>query len=172
LERVVAVGPVDSVAELYSEHHGWLKGWLRKKLGCSDMAADLAQDTFVRLMTRPQPEALHEPRAYLTTVAKGLLSNWYRRQTLERAYLDALAALPEAQAPSPEHGLLILDTLRQLDIALATLSEKARKAFLLSQLDGLKYEDIATQLGVSVASVKHYMQQGYRLCLSIEGLDE
>ena len=54
---------------------------------------------------------------------------------------------------------------------MATLSEKARKAFLLSQLDGLKYEEIAKQLDVSVASVKYYMQQGYRLCLSIEGLD-
>ena len=161
----------NSVADLYAEHHGWLKGWLRKKLGCSDTAADLAQDTFVRLMTRPQSETLNEPRAYLTTVAKGLISNWYRRQTLERAYLDALAALPEAQVPSPEHGLQILETLRQLDGALATLSDKARKAFLLSQLDGLKYEEIAAQLGVSVASVKHYMQQAYRLCLSIEGLD-
>ena len=160
----------NSVADLYVEHHGWLKGWLRKKLGCSDTAADLAQDTFVRLMTKPQSEVLHEPRAYLTTVAKGLISNWYRRQTLERAYLDALAAMPEAQAPSPEHGYLILDTLRQLDIALATLSRKARTAFLLAQIDGLKYEEIAVQLGVSVASVKHYMQQAYRLCLSMEGL--
>lgn len=161
----------NSVADLYVEHHGWLKGWLRKKLGCTDTAADLAQDTFVRLMTKPHAETLQEPRAYLTTVAKGLISNWYRRQTLERAYLDALLALPEAQAPSPEHGLLILETLQQLDVALATLSHKARTAFLLAQIDGLKYEDIAVQLGVSVASVKHYMQQAYRLCLTIEGLD-
>lgn len=167
----MAARPVDSIAELYGEHHGWLQGWLRRKLGCAETAADLAQDTFLRLLTRPQPEALHEPRAYLTTVAKGLLSNWYRRQTLERAWLDAVATLPEAQTPPPEHGLLILETLRQIDAALATLSHRARTAFLLAQLDGLRYEEIAARLGVSVASVKYYMQQGYRLCLSMEGLE-
>lgn len=161
----------DLVGKLYADHHGWLRGWLRKKLGCTDTAADLAQDTFLRLLARPELPTLQEPRAYLTTVAKGLLSNWYRRHTLERAYLDALAALPEAQVPSVEHGLMILETLQQLDILLSTLSHKARTAFLLAQVDGLKYEEIATQLGVSIASVKHYMQQAYRLCLGMEALD-
>ena len=168
----MAASPVDSLADLYGQHHGWLKGWLRKKLGCADTAADLTQDTFVRLLTRPQPEGLGEPRAYLTTVAKGLLSNWYRRQTLEQAYLDALAAIPQAQVPAAEHRLEILETLQQLDVVLAALPVKARTAFLLAQLDGLKYEEIARQLGVSVASVKHYMQQGYRACLSLPELAE
>jgi RNA polymerase sigma factor (sigma-70 family) len=172
LEYVVATGPVESVADLYSEHHGWLQSWLRKKLSCSETAADLAQDTFVRLLTRPQPSILYEPRAYLTTVAKGLLSNWYRRQTLEQAYLDALASIPEALAPAPELKLEILETLHLLDCALSSLSDKARTAFLLAQLDELKYEEIAQQLGVSLASVKHYMQQGYRICLSLSELLE
>ena len=35
-----------------------------------------------------------EPRAFLTTVAKRVLFNYYRRQDLERAYLDALAQMP------------------------------------------------------------------------------
>ena len=36
---------------LYSEHNGWLKGWLRVRLGNAADAADLAQDTFIRVMT-------------------------------------------------------------------------------------------------------------------------
>ena len=35
---------------LYSEHHGWLQNWLRGKLGCAADAADLAQDTFLRIL--------------------------------------------------------------------------------------------------------------------------
>ncbi len=31
---------------LYTDHHGWLQGWLRKKLGDVHQAADLAHDTF------------------------------------------------------------------------------------------------------------------------------
>ena len=40
------------VQTLYSEHHGWLQGWLQRKLGNRCDAADLAHDTFLRLLTR------------------------------------------------------------------------------------------------------------------------
>ncbi len=49
---------------LYSHHHGWLRAWLQRRLGCRDEAADLAQDTFLQVLLRPQ--ALHGLRAYRT----------------------------------------------------------------------------------------------------------
>lgn len=68
--------PVDTamqqqVGKLYGEHHGWLYGWLRKKLGCAHNAADLAHDTFVRVMASRRIQFGDEPRAFLTHVAKG-----------------------------------------------------------------------------------------------------
>ncbi|MGJ7605498.1 sigma-70 family RNA polymerase sigma factor [Variovorax sp. LT1R20] len=155
------------VHTLYSDHHGWLQSWLRKKLGNSCDAADLAQDTFARLLTARNPEVIAQPRAYLTSVAKNILVNWYQRQALERAYLEALAVMPEPEAPSPEQRLVILQTLHEIDAMLDALKPLARRAFLLSQLDGMKYEDIARELGVSLATVKRYMQQGFRGCLAV-----
>ena len=96
-------------ASLYAAHHGWLQGWLRRRLGNGADAADLAQDTFVRILGVRDLAGVQEPRAYLTTVAKGVLVNWYKRQALERAYLEALAALPEPVAPSPEQRALVLE---------------------------------------------------------------
>lgn len=49
--------PSPDIALLYSDHHGWLVGWLRRRLGNPCDAADLDQDTFVRVLGRPQ--ALH-----------------------------------------------------------------------------------------------------------------
>lgn len=76
---------------------------LRRKLGCAWDAADLAQSTFVRVLTaRGQPaDTVAEPRAYLTTISQRLLANHLRRRQIERAYLDALATLPEPVAPRP-----------------------------------------------------------------------
>jgi len=156
-----------SVEQLYSQHHGWLQGWLRKKLGCSQRAADLAHDTFVRILASRLPEPLHEPRAYLTTVAKGVLVNWYQRQDLERAYLEALAALPEALVPSEEERYLILEALGEIDSLLAALPPLVRRTFLLAQLEEMKYEDIAQQLDISLATVKRYMRQAFVQCLSL-----
>ena len=47
----MADNPVPTIEVLYSDHHGWLQGWLRRKLGDSFVAADLAQDTFVSVIT-------------------------------------------------------------------------------------------------------------------------
>ncbi|MFP3570455.1 sigma factor, partial [Paraburkholderia sp. SIMBA_030] len=83
--------------QLYSHHHGWLQGWLRKRLGSAADAADLAQDTFVRLLCRAPGEPLNctTPRAYLATIANRLALNFYRRRSLEQAYRAALAQTPE-----------------------------------------------------------------------------
>jgi RNA polymerase sigma factor (sigma-70 family) len=155
------------IQTLYCDHHGWLQGWLRKKLGNSCDAADLAQDTFARLLTARNPEVIAQPRAYLTSVAKNILVNWYQRQALERAYLEALAVMPEPEAPSPEQRLVILQTLHEIDAMLDSLKPLARRAFLLSQIEGMKYEDIARELGVALVTVKRYMQQGFRGCLAL-----
>ncbi|WP_462380134.1 sigma-70 family RNA polymerase sigma factor [Pseudomonas sp. Marseille-QA0892] len=156
------------IGQLYVQHHGWLSHWLRRQLGCTDHAADLAQDTFLRLMTRGcDTSTLREPRAYLHTIAKGLLVNHWRRRDVERAYLEALAAIPEACAPSPEARLSIIETLVRIDHMLAGLPDKVRQAFLLSQLDGLTYAVIAERLGVSERMVKKYMARAMFECLLV-----
>ncbi|MFL9924005.1 sigma-70 family RNA polymerase sigma factor [Herbaspirillum lusitanum] len=155
------------VSTLYSDHHRWLQGWLRHKLGNAFDAADLAQDTFARILAGRSVSDIKEPRAYLTTVARGILINWYQRQALEHAYLDALARLPEPEAPSPEQQHIILETLCQIDAMLDRLPAKVKRAFLLSQIEGLKYEEIAVQLNCSLISVKRHMKQAFLACLTL-----
>lgn len=160
--------PAVAVQRLYDAHHGWLFGWLRRRLGNSADAADLAQDTFAGLLgayrRRAMPD-LHEPRAYLTTIAKRLMVDLYRRLALEQAYLDVLATMPERHAPSEEQRLVVLQTLREVDALLAALPDKVRAAFLLSQLDGLTYAQIGDEMGVSVRTVKRYMAEAFTHCI-------
>lgn len=156
------------IRTLYLDHHGWLRERLQRRLGCLGQAADLAQDTFVRLLAREgELERLREPRAFLATVAQGLLANHWRRQALERAYLEALAARPQAVQPSPEAQALILETLTELDALLDRLPGRVRQAFLLAQLEGLTYAVIAERLGVSERMVKKYMAQAMLHCLEL-----
>ncbi|WP_017905492.1 sigma-70 family RNA polymerase sigma factor [Pseudomonas asplenii] len=153
---------------LYSEHHGWLQGWLNRKLGNSCDAADLAHDTFLRLLSRPAARSLgSEPRALLTHIAKGLMVDRWRRQEVERAYLETIAHLPPQEVPSPETRLLILETLWRIEALLREMPRKTREAFLLSQIDGLTYQEIAERLGVSLISVKRYMRDAFIACLSV-----
>lgn len=157
-----------TIEGLYAEHRGWLQSWLRRKLGCADHAADLVQETFIRVLTAGGASAvgqIREPRPFLATVAKRLAMHHHRRQLLETSYLEALAALPQEMAPSPEEQLLAVQALQQIDAVLDGLPARVKEAFLLAHLEELGYAEIAERLGVSTSSVKQYLTRANRQCL-------
>ncbi|MGB8971134.1 MAG: sigma-70 family RNA polymerase sigma factor [Pseudomonas capeferrum] len=153
-----------AVNDLYCEHHGWLNGWLRKRLGNAFDAADLTQDTFVRVIKARSALDIREPRPYLSRIAKGLLIDLIRRRSLEQAYLEALASLPEALQPSLEEQAILLQALVEIDRLLQGLGTKVKQVFMLSQFDGLTYPQIAEQLNISVRSVNNYMAKAMEHC--------
>lgn len=158
---------------LYSDHHGWLQAWLCKRVSTAHDAADLAQDTFVRLLSRPRDlSAIQNPKAFLTIIAKGLMLDLQRRQRLERDYLDALAALPPALHPSPEERCLALEALRQLDSLLDALPPKVRLTFMYSRIDGMKQDDIAQLLGISTVTVRAHLARAMRQWVEQQDSDQ
>lgn len=154
-----------TVHTLYADHHRWLCGWLRKRLGCVDHAADMAQDTFMRVLTQRKAPELREPRAYLSTIARSLMIDLFRRRTVEQAYLETLASRPEALDISPETRLRIIETLLEIDRILQGLGARTRQIFLMAQLDGLSYVEIGRQLNVSVTTVKKHAVRALMHCL-------
>lgn len=151
----------------YVTHHSWLRTWLRRRLDIDGQAADLAQDTFVRLLAGRGGDvgAVREPRSFLATVANRVLIDHLRRKTLEKAYLTALAQLPEPTAMSPETRELLFETLCEIDAMLDGLGTRVRQAFLWSQLEGMGYAEIASRQGVSVSSVKKYVARAVERCV-------
>jgi RNA polymerase sigma factor (sigma-70 family) len=153
-----------AVQSLYSNHHGWLNGWLRARLGNSADAADVAQDTFMRLLQRTGQLDLQAPRAFLRTIARGLVIDLWRREELHRAYLETVALLPPAEVPSPEARELLLELLEAIARMLDGLKPKVRQAFLLAQCEGMPYQQIAETLGVSLRSVERYIADALFHC--------
>lgn len=154
---------------LYRDHRSWLVGWLRGRLGCAHEAADVAQDTFVRLLVRGNdPGQLREPRAWLRTIAQGLVVDQVRRRAIESAYLAALGTLPEPLVASPEEQLVTLEALARVDALLNGLGARARTAFLLSRIEGLGYGQIAERLGCCLSSVEKYMATAIRHCVAMQ----
>jgi RNA polymerase sigma-19 factor, ECF subfamily len=155
-----------SVELLYSNHHGWLQGWLRGKLSNALDAADLAHDTFVRILVDRNAQSIREPRSYLATVAGRVVVDHYRRKALERAYLEVLAHWPQPLALSCEERAILLETLYEIDEMLDGLGSRLKQVFILSQFEGLTYEQIARQLGMSLRTVNKYMARAVaHICL-------
>ena len=157
-----------AVHALYTEHHGWLFGWLRKKLGCPHNAADLSHDTFVRILTsRDALGGMREPRAFLTTTARHLIIDRARRRHLEDTYLRELALTVEMMEQcqqSPEQILVTLEALEQIAFVLDGLALNARQAFLLYFLEGLRQSEIASRLGISERMVRKHLMNALLHC--------
>jgi len=158
---------LESVESLYSDHHGWLRGWLRRKLGCHELAADVAHDTFLKILTlQPSISGLREPRAFLTTLASRLMIDNARHQKIEQAYLAELAIVNESTqfAPAPESVLMAIQALHQFSDALEAMPSKARDAFLLHYIEEYSQPEVAQRLGVSIRMVQKYLAQALIQC--------
>ena len=157
----------NEVQALYSDHHGWLHGWLRRKLGCPHRAADVAQNTFLRVLAaRDALCGVEQPRAWLTTTATRLIVDEERRRRIEQAYLAELAAAAQDWdgCPSPEQTLMALQALEQLSAILEAVSAKARTAFVRHYLDGETLATVAGELDVSTKMVQKYLAQVLMQC--------
>lgn len=153
---------------LYADHHGWLHSWLRRKLGNAFDAADLAQDTYLRVLARGYAPRAEESRQHLTQIANGLVVDLLRRRRIEQACLEAIAHLPESQAPSPESRAQIIQTLVEIDAILSSLPANVRNALLMCKLEGLGYREIARKLGVSTSSVEKYIARALVACCQVQ----
>ena len=155
------------VDQLYKNHRGWLHQWLRQKLGNTDQAADLVQDTFIKLLqTRDELFGIKEPRAYLTSIAKNLLIDQVRRKRIEQAYLDGLSQMEYIlhTVTSPEDQMQIIQALDKMCKALEGVSAKAQQAFILHYLEGYTHKEIAEQLGVSTKMIQKYLASSLIRC--------
>lgn len=139
-------------AELFSAHFQSIFRFLTRLSGDSDLAADIAQEAFVRLYRRgSEPDA---PGAWLVSVAMNLLRNAAstRRRRL-RLLTPARGEEVMADAPaSPDRKVEADDARRRVRYALDRIPERERSLLLL-QAEGFSYREIAAALHVNGASV-------------------
>ena len=125
-------------------------------------AEELAQEAYVRLLRASNSRLINDPVAYLFRIARNLLHEWY-------------ASLPPPNEPLEEHelrdaGLSVEDLahisqqMDRLEIVLSQLTPKCRAAILMHRRDGMTYDEIACELGVSSSMVKKYLSRGLAIC--------
>ncbi|OZI51150.1 sigma-70 family RNA polymerase sigma factor [Bordetella genomosp. 4] len=169
---MIVSNPANCVARLYGDHHGWLVGWLRRRLGNTADAAELAHDVFVRLLVKPrQFDGAPQARGYLRAMADGMCVDLWRRRSLEQAWLEVLAQEPEPTAPSAERQAIVLEALQEIDAMLQDLSPKAANAFVMAMACGMTDREIATALGVSSRMVRKYVAKAMLNCMLLEARD-
>ena len=141
------------VDRLFRTYNAQLVRYLTRRLGDSDLAEEVAQETFVRAIR--QDEIVNE-RAWQFAVATNLLRDAARRQERERKHLTLLAAESrESSEDADAEAELSIERLKQSAVArraLGALGDRDRSALLMKE-EGLSYPEIAEALDLSPGSV-------------------
>lgn len=158
---------ISALIASFRENYQDLLRFLTRRTGNADRAADLAQDTYLRLATlRPANVDIENPRAFVYRVAGNLAIDTLRREgriATDFTFLEAGEGVADP-APSPEASVSARERLRRLEWALDELPAKPRLALLLSRVEGRSFAEIARQLDVSESMVAKYIAQALRHC--------
>ena len=150
-----------------TSHYEELLRFLRRKLGNSELAADVAQETFLRLVRIEQSTTPHNVRAYLFRAASNLLIDTFRRNSRVAAYLTSPFETDNntpSSSPSVEDLYIARERLQRLHAVLHELPPNCRHALLWNRIEGLSHAQIAARLGVSESMVAKYIAQALRQC--------
>jgi RNA polymerase sigma-70 factor, ECF subfamily len=147
LERARVAGRADeaALAALYAERRGELLAFLVGMTRDPEVAEDLLQDAFVRLVREARAGRMPEqPRAWLYRVAANAAIDRGRRGQALARYLPRLFSRDEPEAP--EASALRAERDAELHAALARLSPDRRAALLLAAR-GFSGAEVAALLG-------------------------
>jgi len=132
---------------LYAACRAVLVRYLTKAVGHADTAQDLAQDVFVRVAAAGTLPATDEgQRAWLFHIARNIAIDHHRRQRLRRV-------VPVSVEPTAGTGDSA-DTTLMVNQALASLDDLARDVFLMREVAGLSYTEIAKACTLSPDAVR------------------
>jgi len=165
MERRDRQGRFDAV---YAEHRQALHAFFLGRTSDPEQALDLLQECFLRVWrSQDALEALppERRRFWLFSVARNLVVDHYRRRAAGQAAQDALDVAAEASprwADSPEHALVELEGLGELDRAIGRLPEDLRVALVLQVVGGQTSAEIGEALGQPAATVRYHLAQARR----------
>lgn len=155
--------PPESIEALFRREGSDLLRFLQSRLGDPERAADLAQETWVRVLRARLPARLDNPKGFLFRTATNLAIDAARREKLERDYLREEAAGGEGSGgPNMERQVEAERRLRAIDAALGELPDATRQAFTMHRQRNMSYPEIAASLGVSVSMVEKHIIEALR----------
>lgn len=142
----------------FDTHFESVRNYIYYRSGDKELANDIAQETFIRCWEKMSKkiDGVENIKGFLFKIAGDIFITAYRKKQFAMKY-TALNH-QEEYFRSPEEEMTYKEMLVSYENALANLPEKQRTVFLLNRMDGMKYHEIAVNLGLSVKAVEKRMK--------------
>lgn len=159
-DAALLAGDADAFGAFYRRHAPVLLGWLRKRTGQADLAADLAAETFARALEGKEKfdATRGDARAWLFGIARNVLARSLERGRVEDETRQRLGMQP---IDLRDASLRAIDEAAGAAVdALAGLPADQVAAITGRVIDDQDYDDLAGQLGCSESVVRKRVSRG------------
>jgi RNA polymerase sigma-70 factor (ECF subfamily) len=162
LERIRA-GDNDAFDAVFRANYAPLVGTAERMLSRRDVAEEIVQDVMLELWRRRETIVVDDSlRGYLFRATRNRVLNHLRHGAIEKRAEPELSADREV-APRAYAALVEAEIESAVRVAVADLPNRCREIFELSRVDGLRYSEIATTLGISIKTVEAQMGKALRI---------
>lgn len=150
---------------LFKKHARDIRQALRRRGLPEETAADLTQDTFLRVLVSPPKasKSTYNPVGYLFRIARNLGTDYQRREGLLRRVdlsTEDFAAIADP-SPSPEKQVYDRQKLLLTQQALNELPQRTRTAFEMHRMDEMTIAAIAAELDLSTGRTWSLIREAY-----------
>ena len=142
---------------LYLAHKDHVHNYVYRLCGDADVAQDVVQQTFLKLLNDPNLASLSHPRAYLFTVARNTLYDGWRKKRearLDEHEEQKHADMSSTGADEPGEQVAEAQLRDRIDRYLASMPEKSRELMVLRYVEDLSIREIAHVTSRTVSDVK------------------
>jgi len=137
--------------------HAW--SFLREQ----EEAEELVQQAFVILWEKRSSIVIETSlEAYLYRAVRNAAMNKLKHLKVVKKHQNFAARYADT-TQAPVEDLLSLELEQKIANALAALPEQCGLVFRMSRMEGLKYQEIADKLGISIKTVENHMGKALRL---------
>ncbi|MFD2555082.1 RNA polymerase sigma factor [Sphingobacterium tabacisoli] len=164
LLRRLREGDRDAFECIYKAYHYRLIGHLIRLLKSTDLAQEVVQDTFVALWdSRSKLQVENSILPYLYRVASNKAFNLFRKAAHDQKYRAYLYPILEEGYEQIETRLFHKEQREILQNIIYKMPERQRQIFIRCKLDGKTYEEVATELQLSIHTVHTQIKRANQL---------
>lgn len=147
------------LAERFETHRAHLRAVAYRMLGSADEADDAVQEAWIRL-SRADAGRVDNLAGWLTTVVARVCLDMLRSRKSRR---EEPLSLHHVAGNDPEHEVLLADSVGlAMLVVLETLAPAERVAFVLHDLFGLPFDEIAPIVGRTPSAARQLASRGRR----------
>jgi RNA polymerase sigma-70 factor (ECF subfamily) len=145
-----------SLDQIWRDYHNGLLGFIRRRVGATDVAEDILQDIFVKAHSRLDTLVNTDRiQSWLYRIARNTIIDYHRTRKSAEPLPDEIEQQPEHNTDDEwrELGRCVLPMIEMLP-------EGYREAILLSDIDDLPLKEVARRLNLSLPGAKSRVQRG------------